>query len=155
MNDNVSPVDEFQPNLTVAADGTVSNAFYDRRLACPAQGSPEATGAGLALDQVNPRYSGSLPPYGAANYCVNASVQFYSPTLAPLGNNIRLTEHTWDPQLNAPHTSCSTCTNTFIGDYFGNTTSGSVNISSFVSTYDDGTNASHQQQQVVSRVTIP
>jgi hypothetical protein len=155
VNDNVSPVDEFQPNLTVAADGTVSNAFYDRRLACPAQGSSEATGAGLALDQVNPRYAGSLPPYGAANYCVNASVQFYSPTLVPLGNNIRLTEHTWDPQLNAPHTSCSTCTTTFIGDYFGNTTSGSVNISSSVSTYDDGTNPNHQQQQVVSRVTIP
>jgi hypothetical protein len=86
---------------------------------------------------------------------VNASVQLYSPTLVPFGSNIRLTEHTWDPQLNAPHTGCSTCTNTFIGDYFGNTTSGSVGISSFVSTYDDGTNPSHRQQQVVSRVMIP
>jgi hypothetical protein len=86
---------------------------------------------------------------------VNASVQLYSPTLAPLGHNIRLTEHTWDPQLNAPHTSCSTCAGTFIGDYFGNTTSGSVDISTSVSTYDDGTNPSHQQQQVVARVAIP
>src|SRR5205814_1280857 len=85
VNDNASPVDEFQPNLTIAADGTVSVAFYDRRLSCPAANSPEATGAGLALDQVNPNYSGSLPPYGASNYCINASVQFYSATLVPFG----------------------------------------------------------------------
>jgi hypothetical protein len=155
VNDNASAVDEFQPNLTVAADGTVSNAFYDRRLPCPAAGSAEAVGAGLALDQVNPRYSGSLPPYGVANYCVNASVQFYSPTLAPLGHNIRLTKNTWDPQLSAPHTSCATCTGTFIGDYFGNDTSGTTNVASFVSTYDDGTNPAHHQQQVIARVAIP
>src|SRR5439155_657207 len=35
-NDNSSAVDEFQPNLAAAANGTVSVAFYDRRLACPA-----------------------------------------------------------------------------------------------------------------------
>ena len=136
VNDNASPVDEFQPNLTVAADGTVSVAFYDRRLSCPKAGTAEAAGAGLALDQVN----GKLPPYGATNYCVNASVQFYSDTLTPLGHNIRLTQHTWDPQLNAPHPGSASGTETFIGDYFGNTTSGSTNISSFVSTYNDGSN---------------
>ncbi len=113
VNDNASPVDEFQPNLTVAANGTVSVAFYDRRLSCPAANSPEATGAGLALDQVNPNYSGSLPPYGASNYCVNASVQFYSPTLTPFGHNIRLTQHTWDPQLNAAHPGSASGTETF------------------------------------------
>ncbi len=155
VNDNGSAVDEFQPNLAVAADGTVSDAFYDRRLPCPASGSSEATGAGLALDTVNPAYSGSLPPYGAANYCVNASVQFYSPTLSPLGDNIRLTRHTWDGQLNSPHTGCATCTLTFIGDYFGNTTTGATNVSSFVSTFDDGTNPAHQQQQVIASLTIP
>ncbi len=155
VNDNASPVDEFQPNLTVAANGTVSVAFYDRRLSCPAANSPEATGAGLALDQVNPNYSGSLPPYGASNYCVNASVQFYSPTLTPFGHNIRLTQHTWDPQLNAAHPGSASGTETFIGDYFGNTTSGSTNISSFVSTYNDGSNPNNQQQQVIATVAIP
>jgi hypothetical protein len=155
VNDNASAVDEFQPNLTVAADGTVSNAFYDRRLPCPAAGSSEAAGAGLALDQVNPAYSGSLPPYGATNYCVNASVQFYTPTLVPLGHNIRLTEHTWDPQLSAPHTACAACFGTFIGDYFGNTTSTTTNIATFVSTYDDGSNPTHHQQQVVAELAIP
>jgi len=29
VNDNRAAVDEFQPNLSIAADGTVSNAFYD------------------------------------------------------------------------------------------------------------------------------
>ncbi len=159
INDNASPVDEFQPNLTAATDGTVSVAFYDRRLSCPAAKSPEATGAGLAIDQVNPNYTGSLPPYGASNYCVNASVQFYSATLAPFGHNIRLTQHTWDPQLNSPHPYGAFDSTTFIGDYFGNTTSvltsGSTNFSSFVSTYNDGTNPSNQQQQVIATVAVP
>ena len=155
INDNMSAVDEFQPNLTVAADGKVSVAFYDRRLSCPKSGTAEAVGAGLALDTVNPNYTGSLPPYGAANYCVNASVQFYDATLAPIGHNIRLTQHTWDPQLNSPHTRSASRIGTFIGDYFGNITSGSTNISSFVSTYHDGSNPEHRQQQVIATVAVP
>jgi hypothetical protein len=155
VNDNTAPVDEFQPNLAVADDGTVSVAFYDRRLACPARGTAEARAAGIALDTVNVAYSGTLPPYGATNYCVDASVQFYAADLTPKGHNIRLTQHSWDPQLNAPHTSCATCRTTFIGDYFGNVTAGTTNYSTFVSTYDDGSNPKHYQQQVVASVQIP
>jgi len=154
VNDNVTAVDVFQPNLAVAANGTVSVAFYDRRLACPAAGSSEATAAGLALDTANPKWSSGIP-YGAANYCVNAGVQFYTPTLVPKGHNVRLTAHTWDPQLNAPHTSSASSATTFLGDYFGNTTSGTLNISTFVSTFDYGGNAAHQQQQVVATVVVP
>jgi len=145
VNDNASPVDEFQPNLTAAHDGTVSVAFYDRRLACPA--GSEATAAGLGLDPNNPT--------GASNYCVNASVQFYASDLTPIGHNVRLTQHTWDPQLNAPHPGSPGGTETFIGDYFGNDTSGSTDVTSFVSTYDDGSNPTHQQQQVFAKVTLP
>lgn len=155
VNDNASPVDEFQPNLAAAPDGTVSVNFYDRRLPCPAAGTSEAAGAGIVLDGANPNYSGSLPPYSATNYCVNASIQFYTPTLQPLGQNIRLTQHTWDPQLNAPHSACATCITTFIGDYFGNTFSGSKSYSTFVSTFDDGSNPSRQQQQVIAIVAAP
>jgi hypothetical protein len=159
VNDNTTPVDEFQPNLTVAADCTVSVNFYDRRLACPAAGTHEAANAGLALDTVNPNYTGSLPPFGAANYCVNASIQFYDPQLNPIGNNIRLTRHTWDPQLNSPHTGSASGEETFIGDYFGNTTgssaAGRLDYSTFVSTYDDGTNPAHYQQQIVATVPVP
>ena len=159
VNDNASPADEFQPNLTVAADGTVSVNFYDRRLACPAAGTAQAAAAGLALDQVNPNFTGSLPPYGAADYCVNASIQFYTPQLAPIGHNIRLSQNTYDPQLNAPHVGCATCETTFIGDYFGNTTGpvgpGTLDYSTFASTYDDGTNPAHYQQQIVATVRVP
>ena len=155
VNDNRSAVDEFQPNLDVAANGTVSVAFYDRRLGCPAAGTAEAAGAGLALDTVNANWSGSLPPYGAANYCVNASVQFYTPMLSPRGHNIRLTHHTWDPQLHAPHTSCPTCLNTFIGDYFGIISSSGKIYTTSVTTYDEDTNAHHYQQQVISTIAIP
>ncbi len=159
VNDNASPADEFQPNLTVAPDGTVSVNFYDRRLACPAAGTTQATAAGLALDQVNPNYTGSLPPYGAANYCVNASIQFYTPQLTPIGHNIRLSQNTYDPQLNAPHPGSASGEETFIGDYFGNAVGaepgGPVDYSTFASTYNDGTNPAHYQQQIVATVPVP
>jgi len=146
VNDNATAVDEFQPNLAVADDGTVSVAFYDRRLACPTAGS-EADAAGLALDPKQ--------PYGMSNYCVNASIQFYTPTLAPLGHNIRLTAHTWDPQLNGPHPASPSDPTTFIGDYFGNAANGLNEVSSFVSTFDDGANPAHRQQQIFASVAIP
>jgi hypothetical protein len=160
VNDNATAVDEFQPNLTTAANGTVSVNFYDRRLPCPAAGTTEANAAGLALDVVNPNYTGSLPPYGAGNYCVNASVQFYTPRLSPSGHNIRISQHTFDPQLNAPHPRCATCITTFIGDYFGNvvaeTSDGAVDYATFVSTYDyRGGNSGHYQQQIVSAIRVP
>jgi hypothetical protein len=158
VNDNASPADEFQPNLAAASNGTVSVNFYDRRLACPSAGSTEAAGAGIALDTVNPHYSGALPPYDAGNYCINTSVQFYNATLAPLGNNIRLSAHTWDPQLNAPWrfgSSLFTGKDTFIGDYFGNDFVGARSLTTSVSTYDDGTNPQHYQQQIVATVGAP
>ena len=158
VNDNASPADEFQPNLAAAANGTVSVNFYDRRLACPSAGSREAAGAGIALDTVNPHYAGALPPYGASNYCINTSVQFYGASLLPLGNNIRLSAHTWDPQLNAPWRFGSTLftgKDTFIGDYFGNDFAGTTNLTTSVSTYNDGSNPLHYQQQVVATVAAP
>ena len=157
VNDNLSTnVDEFQPNLAVGPDGTVSVNFYDRRLSCPAAGTAEASSAGLALDRSNPNYSGLLPPYGAGNYCVTSSVQFYAADLTPKGHNVRLTEHSWDPQLNSPDRSCP-CNqlDTFLGDYFGNDIAGSVDYATFVSTFDDGTNPHHYQQQVVATVSVP
>ena len=155
VNDNASPVDEFQPNLSAASNGVVSVAFYDRRLACPASGTTEAAGSGLALDIVNPSFAGALPPYGASNYCVNASLQFYRADLTPVGANIRLTEHTWDAELNGPQPgSAVNRGNTFIGDYFGNTASASINYSSFVSTYDVN-NGEHYQQQVIATAPMP
>jgi hypothetical protein len=157
VNDNAAGnVDEFQPNLAVGPDGTLSVNFYDRRLACPGLGTAEAGAAGLALDQRNPSYSGALPPYAAANYCVNSSVQFYTADLTPKGHNIRLTQHAWDPQLNAPDRSCfCTPTDTFLGDYFGNEIAGAVDYATFVSTYDDGSNPRHYQQQVVATISVP
>jgi hypothetical protein len=149
VNDNVSPVDEFQPNLSVAADGTVSNAFYDRRLLCPEAGTPEGTGAGIGPTPFDPAAS------GASNYCVNASVQFYRPDLTAIGNNVRLTEHTWDPQLSSPHPGNPNGTETFIGDYFGNDASGPADVFTFVSTYGDSSNPGHHQQQVVATIATP
>jgi hypothetical protein len=156
VNDNVDPVDELQPNLNVADNGdtdTVSVAFYDRRLSCPAAGTAEAIGAGIALDPGTSASPGT--PYGRSNFCVNTAIQFYNATLQPIGHNIRLAAHTWDPQLNAPHPHCICSSGTFIGDYFGNTSGGSTEYTTSVSTFDDGSNPKHYQQQVVASVPIP
>jgi hypothetical protein len=155
VNDNANRVDEFQPNLAAAANGRVSVAFYDRRLACPAAGSAEAAGAGIALDTLNLNFTGSLPPYGASNYCVNSSIQFYDATLNPIGQNIRISQHTWDPQLNSMKPHGLNSLEGFIGDYYGNIVSGSTNYTTSVSTFDDGSNPTHQQQQVVASLAIP
>jgi hypothetical protein len=160
VNDNAAPADEFQPNLASAPDGTVSVAFYDRRLPCPAAGSAEAKAAGLALDTANPDYGGTLPPYGAADYCVNTAIQFFDPALNPIGHNIRLSPHAFDPQLNSPHEPSAFAAPTFLGDYFGNTTGpaatgGYTDYTTSVTTYDDGTNPANRQQQLVSEVAVP
>ena len=156
VNDNVNPVDALQPNLNVADNGlidTVSVAFYDRRLPCQAAGTAEAIAGGIALDPGTGASPGT--PYGRSNYCINAAIQFYSSTLAPIGHNIRLSQHTWDPQLNSPHWICICNSGTFIGDYFGNTSGGSTEYTTSVSTFDDGSNPNHYQQQVVASVPIP
>jgi hypothetical protein len=165
VNDNANTsVDAVQPNLTAAANGTVSVAFYDRRLACPAAGTREAIGAGLALDQQSASYTGSqgpLPPYGFTNYCINSSIQFYNATLGPLGHNVRTSQHTWDPQLNQPKPSSPGSAEGFIGDYYGNITGGNLasgglnDYTTSVSTFDDGSNPSHYQQQVIATIAVP
>ena len=158
VNDNTSAnVDEFQPNLAATANGIVSVAFYDRRLPCPAAGTNEAVKAGLALDTVNDNYSGSLPPYSATNYCINSSIQFYTPALAPIGHNIRISANTWDPQLNSAHYVRASVDETFIGDYFGNTSDDGlgVEVTTSASTFNDGTNPDFRQQQIVALIPIP
>jgi hypothetical protein len=154
VNDNVGPVDELQPNVDVAPNGTVSVAFYDRRLACPASGSGEAAGSGIAHDPGTSASPGT--PWGRANYCVNSAIQFYRPNLAPIGRNVRLSEHTWDPQLSAPHTSCICSSGTFLGDYFGVNSGGGYTYTTSISTFNyAGENGSFHQQQVVARIATP
>jgi hypothetical protein len=95
-------------------------------------------------------------PYGRANYCVNTAIQFYQLDLTPIGQNIRLSAHTWDPQLSAPHPSCICSSGTFIGDYFGIISAGGYTYTSSVSTFNyGGKNKAFHQQQVVARISTP
>jgi hypothetical protein len=148
VNDNGGPTEALQPNLDVAPNGTVVDAFYDRRLPCPAQGTSEAAGAGIAYDPG--------APYGRTNYCINTAVQFYSAGLSPTGHNVRLSAHTWDPQLSALRPSCICSSTTFIGDYFGVASAGGTTYTTSVSTFNHtGENPAFHQQQVVARVGTP
>ncbi len=157
VNDNTSAVDELQPNLaTDPGTGKIAVAFYDRRLNCPPSSGDEPTKAGLQFD---PNHPGE----NTSNYCVNTALQFYDWQLHPRGPNIRASAHTWDPQLNAPHSGCITCRTTFVGDYFGvesngiqsSQTPGNAMYTTSVSTYDYGNNRTNYQQQIVARIPIP
>ena len=79
----------------------------------------------------------------------------YGATLGAIGHNVRLSANTFDPQLNAPHTGCAACLQTFLGDYFGLDTAGSTAFVTFVSTYDVGPNPHHYQQQIVASIPVP
>jgi hypothetical protein len=154
VNDNGGATEALQPNLDVSADGTVVDAFYDRRLPCPPQGTTEATGAGIAYDPGTSASPGA--PYGRANYCVNTAAQFYRSNLSPVGQNVRLSTHTWDPQLSAPRPSCICSASTFLGDYFGVASAGGSTFTTSVSTFNQaGENPAFHQQQVVARLSTP
>jgi hypothetical protein len=148
VNDAPGQVDALQPNLAVAPGGTVSVAFYDRRLPCPMLDTPEAASAGLGFD---PRV-----PYGRANYCINTAIQFYGTKLRPLGHNIRLSQNTWDPQLSSPRFDCICNPASFIGDYFGIDSRGGFTYTASVETFNaGGENPGFHQQQLVSKIRTP
>lgn len=154
VNDNAGPTEALQPNLDVAPNGTVMVAFYDRRLTCPAQPDADAAGSGVAYDPGTSASPGT--PWGRANYCVNTAIQFYRPDLTPLGHNIRLSAHTWDPQLSAPHPGCICSSGTFIGDYFGVNSGGGYTYVTSISTFNHaGENPYFHQQQIVARIKTP
>jgi BNR repeat-like domain len=148
VNDNAGATEALQPNLGVAPNGTVAVNFYDRRLACPASGSPDFAGSGIAFD---PRADG-----GESNYCINTAIQFYRPNLTPIGHNVRLSQKTWDPQLSALHQGCICSSRTFIGDYFGIDSAAGWTYTTSVSTFNhSGENPFFHQQQIVARIATP
>jgi hypothetical protein len=144
VNDGPNDVEAMQPRVEVAPNGTVAVAFYDRRLACPTE---DDTASGVRFDP--------LAPGGKRNFCVNTAIQFYKPNLTPVGHNIRLSQFTWDPQLNAPKRSCVCGSSTFLGDYFGLDFGGGYAYTTSISTYDYGENPFNYQQQIVARVPVP
>ena len=148
VNDNRSGGEALQPGIAVAPTGTVVVSFYDRRLPCAARGSAEATGSGVGLDPQQ--------PYGRANYCINTAAQLYRPGLRPIGHNVRMSPHTWDPQLSSARPECICAPSSFIGDYFGVDARGGFAYTSSVTTYNEGgTNPLFHQQQLVAKLRIP
>ena len=151
-----TPGEALQPSVSVAPNGTVSVVFYDRRLPCPANdGSTEAANSGIWWDPGTTASPGT--PWGRANYCVNSAVQFYRPDGSPIGQNTRLSEHTWDPELSTAHTGSINYSGGFIGDYFGVDSSPlGFTYTTSVSTFNySGENPSFHQQQIVARIATP
>lgn len=132
---NTGTTDQLQPAIAAAPNGHIAVAFYDRRLACPTHDSNI-----LAAD------------FGATNFCLNTSVQFYDSNLNPIGNNIRASAFTWDPQQQPVVDDYG---GGFIGDYFGLAIGPAQTYVLNVSTADLGSNPSHYQQQVLQSITTP
>jgi len=147
VNDNGGATEALQPTVTAAPNGTVAVGFYDRRLPCPSAGDADYDGSGVALDP--------LRPAGSTNFCINTAIQFYTSALQPLGANVRVSQHTWDPQLNAPKRFSISGSTTFIGDYFGVDAGNGFTYTTSVSTFDDGENPNHYQQQIVAKIATP
>ena len=148
VNDNRGAGEALQPALTVSPSGVVAVAFYDRRLACPGAGSADASGAGLQYDPE--------APYGRGNWCINSATQLYRPGLRPIGHNVRLSPHTWDPELSAPRFACICVPASFIGDYFGADARGGFLFTASVTTFNEaGQNQFFHQQQLVSKLKLP
>jgi len=155
VNDNVDapgqPTDQFQPEVAAGPDGAVAVAFYDRRQACPDDPS--------VLPQDVSR----------VNFCIDTSLQPYKDSgsgAAPVGGNVRISDHTWDPQqpgqsvggLTQAPCSDAACPVGFIGDYFGLAISRQNIYGLFVSTHypsdvtADGGGPVYYQQQVLASV---
>src|SRR5205807_1840629 len=81
---NTATTDQFQPSVAAGSSGAVAVAFYDRRAACPSDAS-------------------ILPAHqGAANTCINVSLQAYKDAgtaagATPVGGNVRVSQYAWDP----------------------------------------------------------
>jgi BNR repeat-like domain len=132
---NTGTTDQLQPAIAAAPNGRVAVSFYDRRLPCP---SGDAN---------------ILPAdYGATNFCINTSVQFYDAQLRPLGHNIRASAATWDPQQQLVVTKGG---DGFIGDYFGLALTNSNTFVMNVSTANFGSNPAHYQQQILQTLSTP
>jgi hypothetical protein len=159
VNDNANPTatDQFQPQVAAGPGGAVAVNFYDRRADCPSDASilPENR--------------------GRQNFCIDVSLQAFkdsgtSAGAARVGNNVRVSEFTWDPEQPgqtiggidqmacAAHQDPCT-TRAFIGDYFGLAVSDHNVYSLAVSTHDpstitgDGGVPIHYQQQVLETVS--
>jgi hypothetical protein len=153
-SDGPTPTDQFQPSVAAGPDGAVAVAFYDRRAPCPDDPA-------IVPDHV-----------GRPNFCIDVSLQAFRDDGAgavPVGNNVRITEDTWDPEQPAQtidgidQMACAAhqdpCTeNAFIGDYFGLAISEENVYALFVSTHNqssvvgDGGEPVHYQQQILATV---
>ncbi len=140
--------DQFQPTVSASPSGTVAVAFYDRRLPCPSRD------AGILTANM-----------GRTNFCINTYIQFYSDGaegLHRIGDNIRVSTATWDPQnpgittKQLPRPFGPTSGLTFIGDYFGLALSNTTAYVLSVSNADiDNQNPSHDQQEILGIVPLP
>jgi hypothetical protein len=142
VNDNPPDQNEtaFQPVVAVSPSGLVAVSFYDRRLSCPNQ------------PWVRPQ------DVGKDNLCVDTAIQFYtdSGSLAPVGDNIRVTKYSWDPDNPGQNWSAAGyALPWFLGDYFGLALTDTVAYPFFTAAYDLGQNPQADFRIFLAKVNTP
>ena len=96
-----------QPSLDVAPNGIASVSFYDRRLPCRPQERqrPSRRASRTTPGRAPHRARRTVARTTASTRRSSSTAELRKPDPA-IGHNIRLSAHTWDPQLNAPHQGC-------------------------------------------------
>jgi hypothetical protein len=151
---NTASSDQFQPSVAANGDA-VAVAFYDRRAACPSDGSI------------------LVSHRGAANTCIAVSLQAYRDTggaagAQPVGPNVNISSYSWDPDQPgqkidglsqypcAGHADPCPTGRGFIGDYFGlaisNTNIYTLSVTTHFPQNTSGTDVFYQQQVLA---TVP
>ena len=162
VNDDsdTASTDQFQPSVAAGPTGAVAVAFYDRRAECPSDSTI------LPKDQ------------GAANTCINVSLQAYKDNgdllgAQRVGSNVNISQYAWDPEQPgqkvdgisqypcAGHRDPCPTGRGFIGDYFGLALSATNAYTLSVTTHypgqgvtADGGGPVYYQQQVLGTVSL-
>lgn len=126
-------MDQFQPQVSVAANGRVAVMWFDRRLPCPdLPWIPEAH-------------------KGVYNGCIDTFMTRSFDNGQTWGANIRASAQTWDWTLNLPLDGSQ---NGFIGDYQGIASSNGYDYPFWNATANLGENAENYQEIFVAIVPV-
>ncbi len=94
---------------------------------------------------------------GKTNLCIDTALQLYDDKseLSTTGNNIRVTEYSWDP-MNPGDMGGTEGLRAlwFIGDYFGLALANDTAYASFTANFDLGQNPGQNPQVFVARVAL-
>jgi len=127
-------IDQFQPQVSISANGRVAVMWFDRRLPCP------------DLPWIPPNH------VGAQNGCIDTFMTRSYDDGISWTPNIRASAQTWDWTLNLPWDGSGYG---FIGDYQGIASSNDYDYPFWNATANLGANPDNYQEIFIARIPVP